>query len=550
MLGRNVLQSHANLAATVVTAHDSRKGHPPRVMDLLPLDVFRDAAVRGGEAGLGRVISAVTVGEVPDHERFLRGGELLLTSLFAYRDSPPQDLKEFVEAVDDHGASAVAFKPGRFVVDLPIDALEMADQRGLPLIALPADVIWSDVIREVSGLLLSRAGAELATILRVQAELAQGLVGGDGVSDMVNLISTWLCGPAQVLDHNFEVIAATKDAERVDRARLSEQLKGYSAGSRGGDLLVRAGSRTGIARVLMGKERELGYLIVWGRTSLDNGEALVANQAALFCSIDLAKRETIESARLTHRGDLLADLLSGQIRSAAEFRQRLRDLGQRMSPAYAVVIIAPPVSASIKPMTMQLSSSARRELAHIVSAPATVRDGRLVILWPIPLTANRELPSLVKSFLSQCKQLAGWHDSRAAIGRVVTNALEARISYQDAVRGCEVLASEKATEIVTAERFALEGLLAPLPKEELRRFLTTVLGSLLKADRRSEALLRTLTIYLATDRSWKATSARLGIHRNTLTNRLKQIERLIDVDLHNSTHLANLQVALQIANNP
>ena len=367
---------------------------------------------------------------------------------------------------------------------------------------------------------------------------------------MVNLISTWLCGPAQVLDHNFEVIAATKDAERVDRARLSEQLNGHSAGSRGGDLLVRAGSRTGIARVLMGKERELGYLIVWGRTSLDNGEALVANQAALFCSIDLAKRETIESARLTHRGDLLADLLSGQVRSPAEFRQRLRDLGQRMSPAYAVVIIAPPVSASIKPMTMQLSSSVRSELAHIVSAPATVRDGRLVILWPIPLTANRELPSLVKSFLSQCKQLAGWHDSRAAIGRVVTNALEARISYQDAVRGCEVLASEKATEIVTAERFALEGLLAPLPKEELRRFLTTVLGSLLKADRRSEALLRTLTVYLATDRSWKATSARLGIHRNTLTNRLKQIERLIDVDLHNSTHLANLQVALQIANNP
>ena len=132
MLSCNVLQSHANLAATVVTAHDSRKGHPPRVMDLLPLDVFRDAAVRGGEAGLGRVISAVTVGGGPDHERFLRGGELLLTSLFAYRDSPPQDLKEFVEAVDDHGASAVAFKPGRFVVDLPIDALEMADQRDYP----------------------------------------------------------------------------------------------------------------------------------------------------------------------------------------------------------------------------------------------------------------------------------------------------------------------------------------------------------------------------------------------------------------------------------
>src|SRR5207245_378162 len=80
-------------------------------------------------------ITGVTGGEVPDQERFLRGGELILTSLYAYRAATADALRLFVETIDDHGAAALAFKPGRFVPDLPALVLHTANERSLPLVA-------------------------------------------------------------------------------------------------------------------------------------------------------------------------------------------------------------------------------------------------------------------------------------------------------------------------------------------------------------------------------------------------------------------------------
>jgi purine catabolism regulator len=99
-------------------------------------------------------------------------------------------------------------------------------------------------------------------------------------------------------------------------------------------------------------------------------------------------------------------------------------------------------------------------------------------------------------------------------------------------------------DIVTADRFAVERLLDSLPKEELQRFRSDVLGRLLTADANNQVLLKTLSVYLETNRSWNKTSSRLGVHRNTLTNRLKRIERITEVDLHDPLDLMNVQVAL------
>jgi purine catabolism regulator len=532
------------MVALTVLEIQGRIGHPPHVADLLPLRVFKDAQLRAGEAGLRRKVTAVTVGEVPDHTRFLRGGEVLLTSLFAYRDAKTQDLQEFIEAVDDHGASAVAFKPGRFVPDLPREALRAADERGLPLIALPADVVWSDVIQEVSSLLLSRAGIELATIRRAQAELSQALLAG-GVADLVRVMSYWLRGPVLLLDHNFTVVAQTKDAEPLDRASLIEQLGGgRTRTSRGQPLPIRAGSQSGIAQVLTGGDRALGYLLVWGRMSLDADEALIADQGAVLFSTELVKRQAIESVSQVRRGDLIDDLLVGAIQSQAEFRQRLRQLGQGVAHAYSVVMLAPLATAEGTGGRSASWSAARNELIETVSALTTVRDGRLVVLWPSGQQRRRELYEQVKSFLTSCRRLTGWHDCRAAIGRLIVNPLDARRSYQDALRGWEALISETDVDIVTADRFAVERLLDSVPKEELQRFRSDVLGRLLAADGNNQVLLKTLSTYLATNRSWKKTSFQLGVHRNTLTNRLRQIEQITEVDLHDPRDLMNMQVAL------
>lgn len=60
-------------------------------------------------------------------------------------------------------------------------------------------------------------------------------------------------------------------------------------------------------------------------------------------------------------------------------------------------------------------------------------------------------------------------------------------------------------------------------------------------------LLDTLECYLDTESSLTDTAAALGIHRNTVTRRLRRIEELIGVSLHHPDERLALQLACRLS---
>ena len=62
-------------------------------------------------------------------------------------------------------------------------------------------------------------------------------------------------------------------------------------------------------------------------------------------------------------------------------------------------------------------------------------------------------------------------------------------------------------------------------------------------DGASTTLLDTLCAFLDEDRNWTATAERLGIHRQTLAYRLKQIEKITGRRLKRTRDLAELWIA-------
>jgi hypothetical protein len=77
----------------------------------------------------------------------------------------------------------------------------------------------------------------------------------------------------------------------------------------------------------------------------------------------------------------------------------------------------------------------------------------------------------------------------------------------------------------------------------LTRFRTTLLGPLQEEDRHG-LLQETLRIFLEEGGSLRPTAERLGIHRNTLAYRLKQIRAIVDADLDSPRVRLSLHVAL------
>ena len=111
--------------------------------------------------------------------------------------------------------------------------------------------------------------------------------------------------------------------------------------------------------------------------------------------------------------------------------------------------------------------------------------------------------------------------------------------------------AEDALETAVRDRAAwieyegVEILVLSRSRSEARRIIDDVLGPLADDTTRASSLRETLFAYLRHNRKWTETADELGIHRQTLAYRLRQIEAAIGRTLSDTGDLAALWVALQ-----
>ena len=84
-----------------------------KVSDLLRLPAFRGIHVLSGENGLQRKVEHVTVMEVPDIKRWLKGNDFLITSFYSVRKSEEAQCRLIEDLADT--CCCVAVKTGQYV---------------------------------------------------------------------------------------------------------------------------------------------------------------------------------------------------------------------------------------------------------------------------------------------------------------------------------------------------------------------------------------------------------------------------------------------------
>ncbi len=88
---------------------------------------------RRGENGLDRVIDHVTVMGVPDVIQWLKGNDLLLTSLYPIKENQ-KAIQSLVVQLNDVNSSALAIKTQRYVSEIPPSIIEAGNRCRLPII--------------------------------------------------------------------------------------------------------------------------------------------------------------------------------------------------------------------------------------------------------------------------------------------------------------------------------------------------------------------------------------------------------------------------------
>jgi len=359
---------------------------------------------------------------------------------------------------------------------------------------------------------LSLRTAELEQTLQWDRTLTQVVLRGGGVRSLVREVATATGRPAHFL---------------ADGASVSAALEGRSVQVEAMVERCRAGADTAVygdmtARRVVAAGNFLGVLITVGRD--DNQTHLLLDRAVPAIALSLAEeRAAAESARRAQDAFLL-DLLLHPTSSPDDERRQFHRAGLAPDVTYCVAVAQ--------------GDASRPELESIALPPGSVvaeQGSRVLLVVP-----GRESAAVRRMLVTR---------ATVGISEPARGADALATAFREAQQTVDVLTTlGRDGDVSSARGLGIYRiLLSHMAREHLDELTEDKLGPLLaEQDKRGVPLMETLSTYLAHGRHHSATASSLGVHVNTLYQRLEAIDRLIGTQWRDPDDALDLQVLMRL----
>lgn len=541
--------------------------------EVLARPQLRLTLLTGAEC-LDRPISRVYVTDLPDPRRYLSGGELVLTGLMWRRRAA--DSEAFVTACVDAGVAAIGAGDAAYG-GIPADLVRACRRHGLPLLEVPVEVSFRDVLEEISPSIWAHRAHGLATVLGRQRGLLAAMAGGARLAELLPPVTADLGLVCWVLTPSGRLIAGTRPlpgATRRDLARAflsATRLPARATVDGQGYALLAVPGRP--------EHRLASWLLAYAEPAQAVDTQTVDAAIELVSLAGLERAQVDEASRLERRlaNELVTSLVAN--RDPTDLRARLLACGLPPDGAFSVLAarltgLRTPPELAVAVCTELLRAL---DVPAVVAAPGPDQDvSVLAVLAVVPAQVSALAQRLRDAMAGLTPGLGpGWlaaglsrpvptvdalagavAEARHALGVASADAEGAAgagsaavpIGPVNAAGGPGAAGGGDRTRLVYAGELASHLLLlAGLPADARRAFRDRLLGPLVEYDRTHSAeLVRTLDTFLACSGSWARCAQLLHVHVNTLRYRVGRIERLTGRDLTSFEDRVDLFLALRL----
>lgn len=519
-------------------------GPRPTLAGALPLSavlaapILARSEVIAGRAGLGRMVERLNVMEVPDILPWVKPDEFLLTTAYPLRDEPER-LADLVRDLDDAGLAGVGVKLGRYLDELPPAALAAADERGFPVVLLPDDVSFDEILNEVLSSILNQTAQRLARTEQVHRTLIQLVLDGQGLDAVAAELSRLTGSPIAIVDHDHDVLATSGDLG------LHELVVDH------GEITADGEPVAGLAVPISAGRRVHGHLVALGE---DADDRMVLESASTVAALAITMRLEVEAVESKYQSDLVHDLLTGRA-DPADARARARmfgwDLDRRL---IALVARLDEPTAPVQPDETTRRLPLATTVQHLVrdhdpkAAIVRFSDEVVILTEAFDGPDGRERGRRFARALSDAGSKPIGVTVSVGLSRPVTDLKDIPTAYAQAARALRI--GHQLHGAGAAVHFDDLGVYRVLTliedAEELRDFATEVLGELTDLSETSEDLLHTLEVLLDTNLNVAEAARRLHFHYNTLRYRVEKLEGIVGPFTDDPTTRLNVQIALLI----
>ncbi|MBB2911746.1 purine catabolism regulator [Streptosporangium becharense] len=500
--------------------------HGVAVGEVLGVSTLAGARLIAGGRGLDRIVQRLNVMEVPDVLAWVKPNELLLTTGYPLRNTP-QSLGRLVADLDERGLAALAVKLGRYLDELPEEMVEQADRLGFPLIQLPDDVGFDDILNQVLTDILNRQAAALARAEEAHRALVQVVLAGGGLREVTAEVAGLLGVAVAVLDGTGQVLAAAGPAEHLPTLCGAAEE-----------------SRTSVPVVAGGHHH--GRIVACGPVgSIGDGDVGILERAATVAALVVTRQEAVNAVESKYRADFLRDVLTGRAGGSERVASRARAFGWDLQRPVTVLV------AELDPEGDERAAQDR--LVACWTAAMRRHDPRgavagfsheVVAVVDASVDATRLARDAAAAFADCLPATFSTGASRTALG---AEALPE--AYGQALKAARVGRQLHGHGAVAHfDQLGVYRLLSLVnDTAELHAFVRETLGPLASDDDAENAdLRRTLQVLLETNLNVAETARRLHFHYNTLRYRIGKLERLLGGFTEDAHLRLNLTLALHV----
>ncbi|MGL4285811.1 MAG: helix-turn-helix domain-containing protein [Phreatobacter sp.] len=371
-----------------------------------------------------------------------------------------------------------------------------------------------NLAREANAALRAKAD-DIESAAVAHERLTELIVRGGSLEDLRHRVATLLGGTAIILDERQSAIAGAFPEDMPDHGFASAIRESVRLG-RSVQFETASFQTVTVAAVTSGAVR-LGALVFARSKPMSSSEIRTLERAALVTGIVLLSMERVAEATYRNVADIVSALLRG---TSDPFRSEGSN--------------ALPLGVSLSwPVTVLLVSSKDGFAAHLPQAVRAAASGRQVIGAAFNgdlavVTSSDDWTGLARR-ISAALEDCGQQPYNIVVSQPVSDASAAAAEYRNLRRGLALLRNlGQNARVVPEKTLSLYGLLFDGQGEEAARaFIKLTIGPLLDHDRRRKAQLApTLYAYFETGRSLQRAADILGIHVNTMRQRLDSIGAL------------------------
>ncbi|CDQ20963.1 purine catabolism regulatory protein [Halobacillus karajensis] len=498
------------------------------IENILKRTHFKSAEVIAGRTGTDRLVKWVHVFEVIEVRRNLKGGELVLSTGFGWKDDDKLFLR-LLEQLIDRNVAGICIELGSFVDYICDEAIALADAHGFPIILFHEEVSFVEITQDIHADLINQQYELITNLEDYSQRLNKRLLSIDNYFDILKNLQQYLnCQLVYIAkDHTVVTLPALREKEREE---ILAELSG-----------PRLFSKRVLKQPVQVFEREFANIYLLSNyRDFGEFERLLLDRTATALAQYLLRELYTEEKRKVKEAEWLSEWLQGD-HEEEEIRDRL-----------AVYKLDKTVSGAIV-LTIKLNMVDRQypnpDVTYLNMLVHNIFDQNGYYVFPVEkrhqltfILLNRkgeeDWKKRVKRGVERLKKISLLNDTsissfQIAGGKYVKRLHKLHESYQTAEETLTL--QEKLPE--DQFKFFYDDLhmyrLISLVHQHsnLDGLVEEYLGPIISYDEKNNtSLLETLRVYLACNGSKKETASKIFVVRQTLYHRLEKLEKLLGPD--------------------